>query len=977
MLRDSLPRPCCTPTVRVVATARSFIRIGPPRPDSEIGVHADDKCVGSDGMRPLRSAEVALPRPVALFGSFRYGQYYEDLLAGAVAAATSAGSSVIAVQTWAGGWPNRFELDWEDGASRAAWDHFDGAIVILSAVSLDYVARLRAAGKFVVAIGQELRGTHAAITLDNAGGVSAVVTHLASHGHTMIGCVAPTWQADALERYAAYRECMGRLGLTALPRMGPDLPTKLSWDEQGYLAAQQFLAGDRLCTALLVEPDLIALGFIRGLQEAGVAVPGDVAVVGIDDVHAAAVSVPPLATVAISFQQVGELAFNVALRGGRGEAMQTRYVVPQRFVPRESCGCPATLGAQGAADTGSPVEVFVRALVEAAQDGVPESSVDTANVARLGHRMVAFLSPPVAWETADDRPTVEVLAAEIIDHCPLDRSVQAVLLAIQVLAQALADALHDQQPVRTWTLSCRTRDLREAIHSGQLQRRMTEYVALKRMQESHYYIGYGLLGKERADLRSLGWLQETGAQVGALGVWTPADNRDRVTLQGVYDRTCTGRAIEPPDKDAAPVESFPPRWMLRDAGGVGRLLLLTQVRFEDSDWGLLAVAGGRALQSVSAQQTFQHWAILMSVSLDQEKAEADLALQAAKLTTAYETEVALLEEVRVSEERYALAAEAAHDALWDWDIASGKLFYSSSWKALLGYRDHQVGTTPDEWLGRIHPDDAQQVQEQLDRALEGVEQYLDFEHRLQASTGEYRWIACSGRSVLDGHGRPKRLVGSITDVTVRRLLQEQLLQEAMFDGLTGLAKGTLFKDRINQAIELGKRRPDYWFAVLFLDLDGFKAVNDNLGHAAGDELLASVARRLIESLRKNDTAARLGGDEFAILLNDVGHVSDLPITIKRIQSLIGAPYQVGGETVRVGMAIGAAVSSDGYETADAMLLDADAAMYRAKRHSRAAARDAVARRSGREFAVVRARTTASARTSAGSAHECPPLAAGA
>src|SRR5579859_8070753 len=108
--------------------------------------------MGSDGgrSRARRGAEVAPLRPVALFGSFRYGQYYEDLLAGAVAAATSAGTSVIAVQTWAGGWHNGFEQDWDDAVSRVAWDHFDAAIVILSAVSLDYVARLRAAGKFVV-----------------------------------------------------------------------------------------------------------------------------------------------------------------------------------------------------------------------------------------------------------------------------------------------------------------------------------------------------------------------------------------------------------------------------------------------------------------------------------------------------------------------------------------------------------------------------------------------------------------------------------------------------------------------------------------------------------------------------------------------------------------------------------------------------------------------------------------------------------
>jgi diguanylate cyclase (GGDEF)-like protein/PAS domain S-box-containing protein len=299
--------------------------------------------------------------------------------------------------------------------------------------------------------------------------------------------------------------------------------------------------------------------------------------------------------------------------------------------------------------------------------------------------------------------------------------------------------------------------------------------------------------------------------------------------------------------------------------------------------------------------------------------------------------MALLEEVRVSEERYALAAEASRDALWDWDVASGSVFYSSNWKALLGHRDAEIGASPDEWLSRIHPDDVPLVQGRLEQALAGVEEFFDVEHRLRVSTGEYRWMACSGRSVVDGGGRPIRLVGSITDVTARRLLQEQLVQEALFDGLTGLAKSTLFKDRVNQAIELAKRRPGYWFAVLFVDLNGFKAVNDTLGHAAGDELLTSVADRLKQSLRRNDTAARLGGDEFAILLNDVENAYELTLIVQRVEALISAPHQVAGRTATVGAAIGVAGSDAGYATAEEMLHEADAAMYRAKRRSKEAA----------------------------------------
>jgi PAS domain S-box-containing protein len=253
--------------------------------------------------------------------------------------------------------------------------------------------------------------------------------------------------------------------------------------------------------------------------------------------------------------------------------------------------------------------------------------------------------------------------------------------------------------------------------------------------------------------------------------------------------------------------------MLHDPAGRARLVIVTQVRFEDSDWGLLAVAGGRILQASLVQETFCQWAVLMSASLTAERADADLA-------AAYETERALLEEVRISEERHALAAEAARDGLWDWDLASGSVFYSSQWKATLGLREHEVGTSPTEWLGRIHPDDAGMVHEQLDRVLNGTEQYIDVEHRVRVASGEDRWVACSGRSVPGGQGRPVRLVGSITDVTARRLPQEQLRQGAMFDSLTRLARASLLKDRLEQAIQLARRRHEFRFALVFVDLNG-------------------------------------------------------------------------------------------------------------------------------------------------------------
>ncbi|HET9657582.1 MAG TPA: diguanylate cyclase [Kineosporiaceae bacterium] len=898
--------------------------------------------MNSDGLGERTTGDAAAPGAVAVYGSFRYGPYFEGILAGVMTAATAADVPVISVQTSAGVLPSGEESGGQSAVSRVAWDHFDAAITLLQAVSPEYNAQLRAAGKFVVQVGQDLRGADAAIAIDNAGGVRDAVSHLAEHGHTRIGFLSPGWQVDCAERYAAYRSRMEELGLPALPLFGRELSRDLTFDHQGYQAAREFVsdpafqAGSSPCTALVVAPDLVALGFMRGLREAGVLIPDDVALIGMDDVDEAAVSEPPLATVAISFERVGETACSVALQGARGGTGRL-YLVPEHLIPRESCGCPGGAGASVVAGHSSPVDVLTSALLDAAGEGELRTGSDVEDAAGLAERVVGLLDQGPAG-TAPDHRQVGVLAREINRLCTIDRCERAVLRAIRGVSRSLTEAsVRAGDPVRTAAIGSATLDLCDAVRSGQLQRRMSEHVGLKRLQIGHYFIGNSLLGRDRDELRSLAWLQHTPVRAGALGLWEPPGQTGQLRVQGIYDSEAAGPA---PGRRAAPapqtvaLHGFPPRELLGAGSGRSALTVITQVRFEDSDWGVLAVAGDRILQSALVQETLHQWSIMMSASLDQERSDADLARQAEELAVAYRTEAALLEEVRVSEERYALATEAARGAVWDWDLATGRVFYSSSWKALLGHHDNEIGSTAEEWLDRIHPDDLHDVQDQLSRTLQGSQQHLDFEHRLRAAGGEYRWIACSGRPVADESGRPVRLVGSITDVTARRLVQEQLVQDALYDGLTGLARTALFKDRIGQAMETARRRPGYWFALLFIDLNDFKAVNDGFGHGAGDDLLASLAGRLRESLRVNDIAARLGGDEFGVLLHDVAHLNELDSIVERLHARITAAYEVRGRSMSVGASIGVAIGHGGHVDPDALLHEADAAMYRVKHDAR-------------------------------------------
>lgn len=168
----------------------------------------------------------------------------------------------------------------------------------------------------------------------------------------------------------------------------------------------------------------------------------------------------------------------------------------------------------------------------------------------------------------------------------------------------------------------------------------------------------------------------------------------------------------------------------------------------------------------------------------------------------------------------------------------------------------------------------------------------------------------------------------------RKQWEEQLLHNAFHDALTDLPNRALFLDRLGLSVERGKRQKDYLFAVLFLDLDGFKLVNDSLGHGIGDQLLVEVGRRLRVSVRATDTAARLGGDEFAVLLDDVKHVSDIPRTVERIRKDLHVPLQLQGQEVFISASLGIALSSTGYAQAEDLLRDADIAMYRAKARGR-------------------------------------------
>lgn len=296
------------------------------------------------------------------------------------------------------------------------------------------------------------------------------------------------------------------------------------------------------------------------------------------------------------------------------------------------------------------------------------------------------------------------------------------------------------------------------------------------------------------------------------------------------------------------------------------------------------------------------------------------------ITARKEAEKALLE----SEERYQLATQGANDGLWDWDLKSNRMYFSARWKSMLGFSEEEIYSSPDEWLRLIHPDDVSEVRVQLDAHLNGITGHFQSEHRMLHQDGSYRWMLTRGLAVRTAEGKPYRMAGSQTDITERKQTEEQFRHDALHDALTNLPNRTLFLDRLSQAIERSRRRSDYLFALLFLDFDRFKVINDSLGHTIGDQLLVAGARRLETCLRGIDTIARMGGDEFVILIEHIESPRDAIRVAERVQEALKPPFTVQGHEVFISASTGIVMGNLGYESAEDALRDADIAMYRSK-----------------------------------------------
>ncbi len=286
--------------------------------------------------------------------------------------------------------------------------------------------------------------------------------------------------------------------------------------------------------------------------------------------------------------------------------------------------------------------------------------------------------------------------------------------------------------------------------------------------------------------------------------------------------------------------------------------------------------------------------------------------------------------LRVSEERLESILGSIEDVVWSMHpTASQFIYFNAAVEKIYGYPISKFFEDPEFWLKVIHSDDRERI-EVANRGIMMTGTVRE-EYRIIRPDREIRWVSDRRYLIYDRDGNVVRIDGIVRDITIHKRAQDQLVHDALHDALTGLPNRNLFMDRVEQAIKYGNRHAKYMFAVMFIDLDRFKMVNDMYGHLIGDQFLQAIAKLLESCLRSvGDTVARLGGDEFTILIDDIQEVGEALMIADRILSKLLHPINLPTQTIFASASIGIVISYRDYVNSTELLRDADIAMYRAK-----------------------------------------------
>ncbi|MDR7383033.1 substrate-binding domain-containing protein [Promicromonospora iranensis] len=753
------------------------------------------------------------------------GYYFGRVLAGIARTVRPDGHRVVAVQTYPADLEREQFPDRPPGTASVSLGQVDGVIVITSAVNEATLLRIEDDGTPIVLISGRATGVDApVVTPDNEGGTRAAVEHLIAHGHREIGFLGSLRQADIVQRHEAYLATLLAHGIT--PRPEWLYRTADNQEASAATVAQALVGGPGLpTTATVAATDRNAIGFSRALRVQGLSLPGDQAIVGFDHSEAGARVRPRLASVDPHHDQVGELAVSLLLARIRGERVAGQHLSRSTLVTRESCGClDARAGALVGglpAQEGSTAWRRLGEVARATFDGAEArlglgADLDSwlRGVQRVFRSAAALGQPPtqatltsLAESTRALRPHPEALEQLIPALRSVEDEFREQVRRGQVptvpaerphaVGVAGATAGATGQPgsagppgvvagsdpttkaARAPSRAARARavthtatDVLVALSAGCTQTLLARSGRLERTITDQYELDLDLLHADGRAIRALTWLPRGHPGPATLALWSDAESAPVPGTAPASARINGARTLEIVGTTAVsrkatalvgthvPVSEFPPPAL----AGEG-VVFVVPVTFDQSDWGMLAIGGGVDIHATSSRDKYDHWAAMVAVALDREDRLTSLQRQQAALAEAASRERALVLDLRTEVERNALVQDVALEGTWDWDIATGQVFYSRTWRALVGLPDDASCTGIEEWTGRVHPQDVRAVQTAIARQLAGAAEPLDLEHRLIAADGREMWVRCRATTVTDDAGVRARMIGVLMDVT--------------------------------------------------------------------------------------------------------------------------------------------------------------------------------------------------------------------